>query len=324
MPSGAKPIVVDYCAGAGGKTLAIAAATRQSRSDRRERHRRRQARGAAAPRPPRARLEHASGRRSLELDELRGKADVVLVDAPCSGVGALRRNPEARWRLREDELAGFAARQREILAAAGRLVAPGGRIVYATCSLLACENADVVARRPGSSRCRSPTCSTRRAPPCAREKVHSPPRHIGTVPTVSSQPCSGIADAPPGAWSRFDPTPRREVATPGVAIGNASARDTFAKRMAIEVSVVRDLAAFRALEADWRTLAAGVLFRGPGLADPVVARVSQHARRRAPRAGRSRDRERSDRHAAPATSCASRRCIAAPSRSHCSTRASCA
>src|SRR5580700_6140551 len=52
-------------------------------------------------------------------------------------------------------------------------------------------------------------------------------------------------------------------ATPGVAIGNASARDTFAKRMAIDVSVVRDLAALRALEADWRSLAAGVLFRGP-------------------------------------------------------------
>jgi 16S rRNA (cytosine967-C5)-methyltransferase len=69
----------------------------------------------------------------------------VLVDAPCSGIGALRRNPEARWRLREADLAGFAARQKEILGGARSLLAPGGRLVYATCTLLATENADVVA-----------------------------------------------------------------------------------------------------------------------------------------------------------------------------------
>ena len=80
---------------------------------------------------------------------MRGKADVVLVDAPCSGVGALRRNPEARWRLRESDLAGFAARQREILGNARALLAPGGRLVYATCTLLAVENAEVVASALG-------------------------------------------------------------------------------------------------------------------------------------------------------------------------------
>jgi 16S rRNA (cytosine967-C5)-methyltransferase len=79
------------------------------------------------------------------LDELRGRADVVLVDAPCSGIGALRRNPEARWRLREADLAEFAAKQREILDGARALLAPAGRLVYATCTLLAVENADVVA-----------------------------------------------------------------------------------------------------------------------------------------------------------------------------------
>jgi 16S rRNA (cytosine967-C5)-methyltransferase len=78
------------------------------------------------------------------LDALRGKADVVLVDAPCSGIGALRRNPEARWRLRDADLAGFAARQKEILSGARSLLAPGGHLVYATCTLLAIENADVV------------------------------------------------------------------------------------------------------------------------------------------------------------------------------------
>src|SRR6185312_7879530 len=103
----------------------------------------------------RARRAKVSNTRAVpieELVELRGKADVVLVDAPCSGIGALRRNPEARWRLREDELPGFAKRQREILADAAKLVAPGGRLVYATCSLLACENAEVVAafEHPGA------------------------------------------------------------------------------------------------------------------------------------------------------------------------------
>jgi 16S rRNA (cytosine967-C5)-methyltransferase len=85
------------------------------------------------------------GRWPAALDALRGKADVVLVDAPCSGIGALRRNPEARWRLREADLTGFAARQREILGGARALLMPGGRLVYATCTLLDVENAGVVA-----------------------------------------------------------------------------------------------------------------------------------------------------------------------------------
>ena len=79
-----------------------------------------------------------------EHDQLRGKADVVFVDAPCSGIGALRRNPEARWRLREADLATFSARQREILISATPLLAPGGRLVYGTCTLLAIENREVV------------------------------------------------------------------------------------------------------------------------------------------------------------------------------------
>jgi 16S rRNA (cytosine967-C5)-methyltransferase len=83
------------------------------------------------------------------LDALRDKADVVFVDAPCSGIGALRRNPEARWRLREADLAMFAARQKEILGQARALVAPGGRLVYATCTLLDIENASVVAAVTG-------------------------------------------------------------------------------------------------------------------------------------------------------------------------------
>jgi 16S rRNA (cytosine967-C5)-methyltransferase len=144
MPAAPKPLVVDYCAGAGGKTLALAARLgnrgRIVASDIDA--------GKLEELRRRARRAQVSNTRAVgivELDELAGKADVVLVDAPCSGVGALRRNPEARWRLREDELPGFAKRQREILADAAKLLAPGGRLVYATCSLLACENADVVA-----------------------------------------------------------------------------------------------------------------------------------------------------------------------------------
>ncbi|MEO6775069.1 MAG: RsmB/NOP family class I SAM-dependent RNA methyltransferase [Kofleriaceae bacterium] len=145
-PAGAKPLAIDYCAGAGGKTLAIAArlanrgrivATDIDESKLEELRRR-------------ARRAKVSNARTLrigdhELDALASKADLVFVDAPCTGTGALRRNPEARWRLREDELAGFAARQLEIVTSAKRLLAPGGLLVYATCSVLAAENGDVVA-----------------------------------------------------------------------------------------------------------------------------------------------------------------------------------
>jgi len=68
----------------------------------------------------------------------------VLVDAPCTGTGTLRRNPDLRWRQDERALAELTQKQGEILAAAARLVKPGGRLVYATCSLLAAENRDIV------------------------------------------------------------------------------------------------------------------------------------------------------------------------------------
>ena len=143
------PLVVDLCAGAGGKTLAIAArlgnrgrilasdVDASKLDELRKRARRAQVSTAQA-------LHLDDGRWPRELDAVRGKCDVVLVDAPCSGIGALRRNPEARWRLREADLAIFAARQRSILTDALALAAPGGRVVYATCTLLRVENQDVV------------------------------------------------------------------------------------------------------------------------------------------------------------------------------------
>jgi len=145
----AKPVVIDLCAGAGGKTLAIAARLgnrgRIIATDI-DKHKldelRRRARRAHVSTAQPVQLE--AGAWPPSLDALRGKADVVFVDAPCSGIGALRRNPEARWRLREPDLATFAARQTEILAGAYALCAPGGRIVYATCTLLRQENQDVV------------------------------------------------------------------------------------------------------------------------------------------------------------------------------------
>jgi 16S rRNA (cytosine967-C5)-methyltransferase len=79
--------------------------------------------------------------RDPKLGPLAGRFDAVLVDAPCSATGTLRRNPELR--LRTPDLAALAARQRAILDAAARLVRPGGRLVYATCSVLREENEDV-------------------------------------------------------------------------------------------------------------------------------------------------------------------------------------
>ncbi len=154
VPHETKSLVIDYCAGAGGKTLAIAARLgnrgRIIASDvdgKKLEELRRRARRAHVSNAQAIAIE--GGRWPRELDSLRAKADVVFVDAPCSGIGALRRNPEARWRLRETDIAAFAARQREITNAALQLAAPGARVVYATCSLLSAENDEVAGSLTG-------------------------------------------------------------------------------------------------------------------------------------------------------------------------------
>lgn len=77
--------------------------------------------------------------------------DRVLVDAPCSGTGTLRHNPEIRWRLREADILNLAAQQKELLRNAARVVKPGGRLIYSTCSVEPEENEDVVSDFLGST-----------------------------------------------------------------------------------------------------------------------------------------------------------------------------
>jgi 16S rRNA (cytosine967-C5)-methyltransferase len=81
-----------------------------------------------------------SGDHDARAKRLAGKLDRVLVDAPCSGFGTLRRNPDLKWRHQAQAIAELAEKQRTILRAASRLVKPGGRLVYATCSILTAEN----------------------------------------------------------------------------------------------------------------------------------------------------------------------------------------
>lgn len=139
--------VIDLCAGAGGKTLALAAAMgNRGRLVACDVDRARLSR--LAPRAERAGALIAEtilmnpNREAETLAPLMGQADAVLIDAPCSGTGTWRRNPEARWRLTEAELARIAAIQSRLLDLAVGLLKPGGRIVFVTCSLLDEEGAD--------------------------------------------------------------------------------------------------------------------------------------------------------------------------------------
>ena len=139
--------IVDFCAGAGGKTLQLAAQMRNTgvvqafdvSRKRLDRFR---------PRLNRAGVDNVQRRvlrdeRDPVLKPLASTADAVLVDAPCSGTGTLRRNPDVKWK--DIDLADLQRTQRSILEAASALVKPGGRLVYATCSLLHDENAAITA-----------------------------------------------------------------------------------------------------------------------------------------------------------------------------------
>jgi 16S rRNA (cytosine967-C5)-methyltransferase len=151
LACGARPgqTVVDACAGAGGKALALAAEMRTKGSlhaldpdEGRLDEARRRARRAGVHNL-RARAIAAGPEAEEQVRDLAGKADVVLVDAPCSGLGTLRRKPDARWRLAPDDPPRFAALQRELVRRFAALVRPGGRLVYATCSVGPTENDEV-------------------------------------------------------------------------------------------------------------------------------------------------------------------------------------
>ena len=146
--AGRGEMVVDFCAGAGGKTLALGAMMRNTgrlyafdvsghRLD------------ALKPRLARSGLSNVypaqiAHERDDRVKRLAGKIDRVLVDAPCSGVGTLRRNPDLKWRQSPKAVEELRAKQQAILASASRLLKSGGRLVYATCSLLQAENEAIV------------------------------------------------------------------------------------------------------------------------------------------------------------------------------------
>ena len=137
-------MVVDFCAGAGGKTLALGAAMRNTgrlyafdvSGHRLEALKPRLARSGLSNVHP-AQIAHE---RDDRIKRLSGKIDRVLIDAPCSGLGTLRRNPDLKWRQSPKSVEELQAKQSAILAGAARLLKPGGRLVYATCSLLVAEN----------------------------------------------------------------------------------------------------------------------------------------------------------------------------------------
>jgi 16S rRNA (cytosine967-C5)-methyltransferase len=141
-------MVVDFCAGAGGKTLALGASMRNTGrlyafdiSEKRL--------GKLKPRLARSGLSNVhpvqiAHENDAKVKRLAGKIDRVLVDAPCSGLGTLRRNPDVKWRQTPQSITELNEKQKSILAGAARLVKPGGRLVYATCSILEEENEAIV------------------------------------------------------------------------------------------------------------------------------------------------------------------------------------
>ncbi len=198
--AGPRQQVLDICAGAGGKTLAFAAAMRNTGQiyaydD-----------DAVRLRPIFERLKRAGARNAQVLQPgdaaavaaLGPRFDLVFVDAPCTGSGAWRRRPDAKWRLKPANLAQRQNEQRAILDAAAPMVKPGGRLVYATCSVLPEENGDQVAwflanhsgfaTLPWREAWAAASAAIRPPRPTAATRRCSSLR-LATAPTGSSSPC---------------------------------------------------------------------------------------------------------------------------------------
>ena len=143
-----REMVVDFCAGTGGKTLLLGQLMRSEgplyafdvSASRLLRLRKRLARSGLSNVHPEV-IAHENDKR---LERLAGKVDRVLVDAPCTGTGTLRRRPDLKWRQNDAAVDQLRVKQAAILAAAARLVKSGGRLVYATCSILPQENDEIV------------------------------------------------------------------------------------------------------------------------------------------------------------------------------------
>jgi 16S rRNA (cytosine967-C5)-methyltransferase len=142
-------MVVDFCAGAGGKTLLLGALMHSAgrlyafdvAEKRLSRLRTRVARAGLSN----VHVYCISSEHDARVKRLAGKIDRVLVDVPCSGLGTLRRNPDLKWRQSAESVTELARKQLGILSGAARLVRPGGRLAYATCSILSEENEEVIA-----------------------------------------------------------------------------------------------------------------------------------------------------------------------------------
>jgi len=182
-------MIADFCAGAGGKTLALSMLMHGTGriyamdvSQKRLRE--------LAPRAARAGISNVhpvvlASESDVRAKRLAGKLDRVLVDAPCSGFGTLRRNPDLKWRHDAAAVAELAGKQARILNAAAKLLKPGGRLVYATCSILPDENEAVVdAFAAGHPEFKALSCAellkTQRIPLDTGERLRLWPHRHGT------------------------------------------------------------------------------------------------------------------------------------------------
>lgn len=228
-------LVVDFCAGAGGKTLALGDLMRSTgRLYAMDVSAKRLAR--LKPRLARSGLSNVhpvliENERDPKLKRMAGKADRVLIDAPCSGLGTLRRNPDLKWRQTPASIAELAVKQASILASASRLVKPGGRLVYATCSLLRAENQDIVDAFVASH----PAFEIEPATDVLRQQGIATGDRIDAGPVLELWPHRTGTDGFFAAVLRRRPAPANPAASAGVASTDDAVDDGAADDRAADI-----------------------------------------------------------------------------------------